>query len=97
MSYKHKAVKFSEIPEKESKKRGYFTHWANSVFDDFWNSDDEAWQIFEDEHGKAITKDNVVKFSNRLRTAAYAKNKELDGGIKVAVRKGNVYIYAEDN
>lgn len=97
MSYKHKAVKFTEIPEKETRKRGYFAHWANNIFDDFWNSDDEAWQIFEDEHGKEITKDNVEKFGNRLRTAAYAKSKELEGAIKVAIRKGNVYIYAEVN
>lgn len=95
--YKYNAVKADQIPrDGRGGNRGRFQEWANGLLDDFWQSNDDAWQIIENESGMPINKTNVNKFSVALRAVANKKNKELDGRIIVAQRNGNVYIYAKD-
>lgn len=97
MSYKRKALKLSQLPNR-NKKQSLVRTWANAILDDFWSSDDEAWQILEDEYGNPITDNNITRLATILRyaeTSKEAKN-EIDGRIKVSTLKGGLYIYAED-
>lgn len=98
MAYKRRAMKKNEIPEKASKRKSPMGVWADSVLDDFWASGDEAWQITEDAYGKKIVKENAGKVAMALRNRAAIKSKnEFDGKVIVTQRKGNIYIYSEEN
>lgn len=96
MSYKRKALKKNEIPAKPCERKTSLGVWADSVLDDFWSSEDEAWQILEDRNGKPVSIDNIVSIAGALRNSAKRKNgKDFDGRVKISRRKGNLYIYAE--
>lgn len=93
----YKAVKKDEIPPDWRVSKSTISKWAKELLIEFWNSGDEAWQIMEDKDGNAITNENLYNVASNIRCVSYKLNEELQGKIKVSIRNGKLYIYAEEN
>lgn len=97
MSYKRKAIKINDIPKSEAKKKSMGRVWADAIIDDFWASDDEAWEILEDQYNRPLNPETVNKCSVILRNAAKCKSKEFEGQVKVKQSKNRLFIYGVDD
>lgn len=93
MDYKHVSLSVYDIPEWNRTKRGIVAEWAIKILDDFYNSDDEVWEILENHSGQSLNRDNVTAPYYAMRNAINRKRIEYKDHIKVILRKNRLFIY----